>query len=293
MADWLDCADFIAADVIRFTDAIWERKGPRGHQKARKIGARLAALTPVVDRLTRQFRAARESLHTAELAADPDAEKRAKKALESLTLFKSDMGTFNHAYTFLSQVFDYGNTEVEKRAIFYKRVIPLLGFGREREGIDLSKVALTHHALVKRESRSLVVDGEAEKLKPLTEAGSGAVQEKDTALLSEIISKVNELFDGEVSENDKLVYVNNVIKGKLLESTTLVQQAANNTKEQFANSPDLVAGIMNAVIDAFAAHQTMSKQALGSHDVREGLKNILLGPAQLYESLRVRSSAGL
>jgi len=34
-------------------------------------------------------------------------------------------------------------------------------------------------------------------------------------------------------------YVNNVLKGKLLESEILVQQAMSNTKGQFANSPDL------------------------------------------------------
>ncbi len=249
-----------------------------------------AALTPVVDRLMRRFKAAQESLHAAQLRPDANAEKIANEAIASLHLFKSDMGTFNHAYTFLSQVFDYGNTDVEKRAIFYKRLIPLLEFGRERQGIDLSKVILTHHAVVNRGTRPLVMNGDAQKLKPLTEVGSGAVQEKDTALLSEIISKVNDLFDGEVTENDKLVYVNSVIRGKLLESDTLAQQAANNTKEQFANSPDLVSGIMDAVIDAFAAHQTMSKQALDSEEVRLGLKQILLGPAQLYEALRARSS---
>ncbi len=79
-----------------------------------------------------------------------------------------------------------------------------------------------------------------------------------------------------------------VIKGKLLESQILVQQAANNTKEQFANSPDLSNELMNAIIDAFAAHTTMSKQALDSEKVRSGLRDILLGPAQLYESLRAR-----
>ncbi len=57
------------------------------------------------------------------------------------------MGAFIRLYTFLSQIFDYGNTAIEKRAIFYKRLLPLLEFGREREGIDLSKVVLTHHNL--------------------------------------------------------------------------------------------------------------------------------------------------
>ncbi len=41
-------------------------------------------------------------------------------------------------------------------------------------------------------------------------------------------------------------------------------------------------------MDALAAHTTMSKQALDSSKVRDGLKDILLGPGQLYEGLRER-----
>lgn len=109
-------------------------------------------------------------------------------------------------------------------------------------------------------------------------------------MLDEIIAKVNTLFEGDLTEDDRLVYVNNVIKGKLLESKTLMQQAADNTKEQFSNSPDLSTELMNAIIDAFAAHSTMSKQALDSERVRNGLRDILLGPAQIYEALRERDT---
>ena len=132
----------------------------------------------------------------------------------------------------------------------------------------------------------------APKLQPLTGTGSGSVQEKEKALLAEIIEKVNDLFAGDLTEDDKLVYVNNIIKGKLLESDTLVQQAADNTKQQFANSPDLANGILKAIMDAFSAHTTMSKQALDSAKVRGGLKDVLLGPAQLYEALRERALGG-
>jgi type I restriction enzyme R subunit len=97
---------------------------------------------------------------------------------------------------------------------------------------------------------------------------------------------VNDLFQGEVTDDDRLIYVNNVIKGKLMESHTLVQQASHNSKQQFSNSPALTQAILDAVIDAFEAHSVMSKQALDSADVREGLKDVLLGPGQLYESLR-------
>jgi type I restriction enzyme R subunit len=79
--------------------------------------------------------------------------------------------------------------------------------------------------------------------------------------------------------------------GKLLESHTLVQQATNNSKEQFANSPDLAKGILDAIMDAFSAHTTMSKQALESAKVRSGLKDVLLGPAHLYEALRAKGES--
>ena len=109
--------------------------------------------------------------------------------------------------------------------------------------------------LFSRKTRSKPV---AKKLEPITESGGGSVQEKQKAFLNEIIQKVNELFEGQLTDQDKLVYVNNVIKGKLLESETLKQQAVNNTKEQFANSPDLKNELMNAIIGALEAHTAMS-----------------------------------
>ena len=90
---------------------------------------------------------------------------------------------------------------------------------------------------------------------------------------------------------DKLVYVNDVIKGKLMESDTLWQQAVSNSKEQFANSPDLNHELINAIMDASSALSSLSKQALESEQIRSGLKEVLLGPAQLYEALRARDSA--
>lgn len=130
--------------------------------------------------------------------------------------------------------------------------------------------------------------GDIEPLKPLTATGTGALQDKEKALLAEILAKLSDLFQGDVTDDDQLIYVDNVIKGKLMESETLVQQAANNSKQQFSNSSDLTKAILYAVIDAFEAHSTMSKQALASPQVRDGLKDVLLGPGQLYEALRAR-----
>ena len=70
----------------------------------------------------------------------------------------------------------------------------------------------------------------------------------------------------------------------------LAEQAAHNTKEQFANSPDLANEIMNAVMDALTAHTVMSKQALASDQLRSDMKDVLLGAGKLWEGLRAKST---
>ena len=179
----------------------------------------IAALEPVRDRIIKRYKAAQETLKVAKEKKDDVAVKAAQDELNALILFKSDMGAYIRLYTFLSQIFDYGNTAIEKRAIFYKRLLPLL------DGAD-------------------------------------------------------------TTDQDQLVYVNHVIKGKLLESETLKQQPANNTKEQFANSPDLKTEVLNAVMGALDAHTSMSTQALNSAAVQSGISDILLNHSGLYETLR-------
>ena len=76
----------------------------------------VAALEPVADRL-------HEALQGGPGGAEGRARSRrtrtaveaAQDELDALILFKSDMGAFLRLYTFLSQIFDYGNTAIEKR----------------------------------------------------------------------------------------------------------------------------------------------------------------------------------
>lgn len=251
-----------------------------------------AAIAPIADRLLKRYKSAQQDMVLAEEKHDEKAARTAKDQLESLLLFKNDMGAYTRLYAFLSQIFDYGNTGIEKRFLFYKRLIPLLDFGRERDTVDLSKVVLTHHTLKNQGKQVMGLNADGTyKLPAMDAVGSGSVQEKQEAYLNEIIDKVNGLFEGQLTDDDQLVYVNGVLKGKLLENETLMRQAASNSKEQFANSPDLKEAVMHAIMDALEAHQAMSTQALGSERVQEGLRDILLGPAQLYEALRAKSSS--
>jgi type I restriction enzyme, R subunit len=89
-----------------------------------------AALEPVVSRLLSRYKAAQERLKLAKAKDNAKAAQEAQDELNALMLFKHDMAAFQRMYAFLSQIFDYGNTAIEKRFLFYTRMLPLLEFGR-------------------------------------------------------------------------------------------------------------------------------------------------------------------
>lgn len=254
-----------------------------------------AAIAPVADRLLQRYKAAQQSRATAEAAEDAGAAKAAKDTLDALALFKGDMGAFNRLYAFLSQMFDYGNTDIEKRFIFYKRLLPLLEFGCERDTVDLSKVVLTHHTLRNGGAQPMGLNADGSyTLKPMDAVGSGGVQDKQQAYLAEIIDKVNGLFEGQIGDDDRLMFVNGVLKGKLLNSPVLLEQSGSNGKQHFSSSPDLDQALVHALMDALDAsdaYASMSTQALNSECIRRELKDVLLGPGQLYEALRSKAGA--
>ena len=69
--------------------------------------------------------------------------------------------------------------------------------------------------------------------------------------------------------------------------TTYVLDFVNNAEDVLAAFKE----ILNAVMSALEAHTTMSTQALNSETVREGLKDVLLGPAEIYKALRIARRA--
>ncbi|PIB90505.1 type I restriction endonuclease subunit R [Caulobacter sp. FWC2] len=257
-----------------------------------KQGDLIAALEPVADRLVKTYAAAKQAWVTAKALDDERAAAEAMDHMNALELFKGDMAAFQRLYSFLSQIFDYGNTEIEKRSLFFRRLLPLLEFGRERPGVDLSGLRLTHHALKAKGQQDLLYGtSEAPKLSGMAEVGSGGLHEKEKARLDEIIAKLNDLFEGEITDDNQLIYLNGVLMGHMLGSEDLQTQAMANTKAQFAASPTIRDEFLDAVIGSEDQFSSMSQQVLSSEALREKLLDILLGPGNLYEALRERALA--
>jgi type I restriction enzyme R subunit len=187
-------------------------------------------------------------------------------------------------------LFDYGNTDLKKLHLFGKPLLPLLDYGREREGLDLSALRLTHHRMRDLGQRppNLGGAGPAEGLKPPTEVGSGQVQDREKQRLAGIIRVPNDLFEGDLTDGDRVAFAGSV-RSELMASATLRAQAAANTREQFGNSPNLREEPLNAIMATMEPHGSMSRRALDSEAVQAGLLAVLLGPGAQYQGRRAKA----
>ena len=75
-----------------------------------------------------------------------------RTALDELEIFRKDLGSFVRAYEFLSQIFPYDDTDLEKQYVFCKHLIPWLKTGKDGMHLDLSAVELTHYRLQELEN---------------------------------------------------------------------------------------------------------------------------------------------
>lgn len=222
-----------------------------------------AKVAPAVDRYRVQFKEAIE-------ASD-------KEGIDALVLFRKDVGGFVRAYDFLSQIVDYADTDLEKRSIFFKHLLPWLKDERSRDTVDLSAVKLTHYKLSEKGKQDIKLGQNLDeyKLKPVSDIGSGKSRDPEVAMLSEIISKMNDLFEGDLTDNDLLALATHV-GGLMIDNEILAEQAAANTKEQFGASPDYRNVMLDSVADGLDKYQEMAKQVLNSQRVQDGLSEILL-----------------
>lgn len=176
--------------------------------------------------------------------------------LEQLEEFRKTAGAFNKSYDFFSQIIDYGNTRIEKLAIYLKLLSKALQTSATGNNLDLSDVVLTHYALKKQEARDLkLVDGEGKGLKGITAVGSGIVREKTLGTFGGLIEQINKLFEGTgISDEDQL----NVFESVLRHAESheqLQREAVANGPLDFSSSPTLNETVEEIIYTAGDGHQ--------------------------------------
>jgi len=215
----------------------------------------------------------------------------AKGAIDTLEVFRKDLATFVRLYDFLSQIINYADTDLEGRAIFFRHLLPSLRADQlEREQIDLSGVLLTHYKLRLHEARQLALgEGEGDyRLTPPTDLGSALGGDPVRAQLAAIIRRMNELFEGDLTDADFLNFTN-YVRDKMVENPVLQQQARANSKEQFALG-EFQAALTRATIATLGNHRAMAEQVFADERKRAGFGAILLD--LVWEELQGQDLAG-
>jgi len=189
--------------------------------------------------------------------------KDCKQEKDALEIFKKDLGTFVRFYEFMSQIVDYDNKDLEKLSLFARNLRPMLRESLlDDDDIDLGNVMLSHYRLsaIRQQDLKLNQD-QATYLVPGNEAGTAKAKDKKEELLSQIVSRLNELFIvDKLTDKDLISYAYSV-RDKLSENTAVMTQIANNTAEQ-AMLGDFPKALDDAILDSSEAHQEQMMQLL-------------------------------
>jgi len=197
------------------------------------------------------------------IANSENSFKECKQEKDALEIFKKDLGTFVRFYEFMSQIVDYDNKELEKLSLYARNLRPML---REtlldEDDIDLDSVVLSHYRLSKIRQQDINLKEDAEDyLKPSVGLVNAKAKDKKEEFLSQIISRLNELFITDHLTDKDLVNYAQTIKDKISENALVMSQIANNTPEQ-AMLGDFPKAIDDAVMDSSEAHQNQMMQLL-------------------------------
>ena len=235
---------YLASEVEQFADAFFDPK--------RKQAGLHAYLKPASDRWH-------------------DLEE--EKALQ----FRKDLGSFLRLYDFLSQIIPYNDVELERLYVFGKHLMPRIAEHGASSILELdADVRLTHYRVQKLGEQTLDLDaGGVVALKPVKETGTGTAREDEDRQLREIVEKMNDLFAGDLTDADMVGYVT-TIKGKLLESEKLAEQAANNSEAQFAMG-DFKSIFTDIVVEGMDAHNNIAKQLLSDDRILAAMQAMMAG----------------
>lgn len=227
--------------VERAARVFVEGQGRRGNNELS------AALAEPKDRFWKQLDEAREAKNNLEI--------------DRLYDFRKTVDAFVKTYGFLSQLYNYADTDLEKHYLFFKFLAKEIRDSGREGRVDVSEVALVAYAIRKeREADIKLVDGKP--LEPSNDVGSGVPHDPELALLNEAIAKLNSLFELEgVNENDSrniLVWVSD----KAMENQTVRNQAEKNSRDQFLESKQLKDVVLEALVSTRENAESMSAELL-------------------------------
>ncbi|WP_414683371.1 type I restriction enzyme subunit R domain-containing protein, partial [Methylophaga sp. UBA5088] len=210
-----------AKDLAAFKDARFKTIRDITHTKSPQHKALYAATSGATNLYNEKMKMLRDGMATWEAAfekarakgdeagmksADHHQDEYAEQ-IKALIGFKSDLGRFCRTYSYIAQLIDFGDPELENFAAFAKLLQKRL-LHETPESVDLTGLVLTGFDIKSRPDQG-TDDNETPVLKPIG-PGSGGVTGDKPKFVKEIIERLNSLFGEATPIQDQVAFVNQI-----------------------------------------------------------------------------------
>ena len=224
-----------------------------------RFNRNLRVLRDEVDAWEDAYEAAHRNGDEAGAKAADHHRKDYTEQISKLMIFKSALGRFGRTYSYIAQLINLGDPDLENFATFSKLLLKRLN-GESPKNVDLYGLVLTGYDI---KHRSDVSPEEAEKpavLKPIGPGGETTGTD-DVGYLHEIIDRLNHLFGEATPLRDQAVFVNHIVT-ITKENNVVMAQVENNPREG-ALKGNLPGAVQQAVMTAITSHEKLASLVLG------------------------------
>lgn len=263
LADSLDAAGFYNDDDLDAVAAAYTADDDAINHEAFR-----ALISPIVNEWSTQLREARRT-------GDDDT-------VAELLEFRTNLRTYVKTWEFLSQIVDFGDPTLHKRAILATYLMRNLHVeGRsivDIRGVGVIGVAASPETV---EANLGLVDGQGELDVPTFAGASAGEGTATTAAFNEAVDEANDILTRagvHVSGAAAQGFVRRVW-GSIAEDAMVGALAAENTTEQIAAAPVFVSTVEKAIIDALKEDESIKEFFLNNLDSLNTLLTALAGLA--------------
>lgn len=204
---------------------------------------------------------------------DPSVDRYLALEDDKADEFKKSIRTWTNLYSYLSQILPFKDANIEKFYVFAKYLQTKLPKKDLSERLKLNdEVALEYYRLQKiaEGTIQLEIQGESE-LRNVTEAGIGREKE-EKALLSEIITVLNDRFATDFTDADKLFF--DQVEEELATIEKLQLQARSNSIDNFKYG--FKEELINAMINRMDSNQDIFEKFMDNADFGDVVFNYML-----------------
>lgn len=203
------------------------------------------------------------------------------------TDFRHQLGTYLRLYSFLSQIVNFHDIDLERLYAFGRLLITKLETPGACGPVDIADdVRLAYYRLsMTHEGNVALSPGETATVSGPTEVGTGRAKEQDTAKLSEIVSVLNDRFGTEFTKADQL-WFDQIIED-MSGDEKLGDQARNNPIENFKLEFD--PKVMEAVVNRIERNENIATKFLSDEALREVAIRMMM--QQVYERLQATDAS--